>query len=154
MWAEDNPALVLSELTLRETPAEWRRRKAARWEGTFLKLPITELKKVCTGKEAIHDVEKVHAKRIRQKRYIIRGTVNLSPEKRYTRVDGNPRFEKSLGKAVADSKKLSRREILSEIPFANELKEVHKGNLRGTRGKDNLDHIKGTWGEKGNTRHG
>ena len=46
MWADDNPALVLGELTLRENAVEWRRRKAACWEKAFLKLPIPELKKV------------------------------------------------------------------------------------------------------------
>lgn len=46
MWAEDNPALVVSELMLEETSEEWRDRKAALWHRTFRKLPITELKKV------------------------------------------------------------------------------------------------------------
>ena len=46
MWAEDNPALVLSELTLEESKEQWRQRKGAVWTKTFSKLPIPELKKV------------------------------------------------------------------------------------------------------------
>lgn len=46
MWAEDNPALVLSELTLQETGIEWRERKAALLTKSLKKLPIPELKKV------------------------------------------------------------------------------------------------------------
>ena len=44
--AEDNPALVLSELTLDESQDQWRQRKGAMWTKTFSKLPIPELKKV------------------------------------------------------------------------------------------------------------
>lgn len=46
MWAEDNPALVLSELTLQETRDEWRQRKTALLSKSLTKLPIPELKKV------------------------------------------------------------------------------------------------------------
>lgn len=46
MWAEDNPALVLSELTLQETGEEWRQRKNALLSKSLAKLPIPELKKV------------------------------------------------------------------------------------------------------------
>lgn len=46
MWAEDNPALVLSELTLQETGEEWRQRKNALLSKSLAKLPISELKKV------------------------------------------------------------------------------------------------------------
>lgn len=46
MWAEDNPALVLSELTLQETGDEWRQRKATALSKSLTKLPIPELKKV------------------------------------------------------------------------------------------------------------
>ena len=46
MWADDNPALVLSELTLEETGDEWRQRKTAILSKSLAKLPIPELKKV------------------------------------------------------------------------------------------------------------
>lgn len=46
MWAEDNPALVLSELSLQETGDEWRQRKTALLSKSLTKLPIPELKKV------------------------------------------------------------------------------------------------------------
>ncbi|CAN0204459.1 unnamed protein product, partial [Ectocarpus sp. 8 AP-2014] len=58
MWAEDNPALVLSELTLQETGEEWRQRKNALLSTSLAKLPISELKKelkkrrlACGGKK-------------------------------------------------------------------------------------------------------
>ena len=53
MWAEDNPALVLSELTLQETGDEWRHRKAALLTKSLTKLPIPELKKVCTVQQQV-----------------------------------------------------------------------------------------------------
>lgn len=51
MWAEDNPALVLSELTLQETGDEWRQRKTTLLSKSLAKLPIPELKKVKGRKE-------------------------------------------------------------------------------------------------------
>ncbi|CAM9978884.1 unnamed protein product, partial [Discosporangium mesarthrocarpum] len=45
MWADDNPAMVRSELQRQETLEEWRDRKAKAWMEGFRKLPVAELKK-------------------------------------------------------------------------------------------------------------
>jgi SAP domain len=49
---QDNPALVLSELQLKETPAQWRERQGALWRTRFAKLTVPELKAELTRRGA------------------------------------------------------------------------------------------------------